>query len=216
MTQFLHRTSVLLVVFTLIGCESTYYDMMEKVGVYKRDILIDRIEDAQQTQEAGQEQFVSALDQFRTVLNFDGGNLESAYETLNDEYEDSVDAAEAITDHIDSVESVAEALFEEWQDELDEYTNQNRRRDSERQLSATRNRYERLLGSMRRAESSIEPVLAAMKDNVLYLKHNLNARAISSLRGELDSVDDDVNTLIRAMQSAINESNQFIAELKGG
>ena len=62
-------------------------------------------------------------------------------------------------------------------------------------------------------EISIEPVPAAGKDNVLYLKHNLNARAINSLRGELDSVDYDVNTPIRTMQSAINKSDQFVAEL---
>ena len=67
-----------------------------------------------------------------------------------------------------------------------------------------------------RMESSIEPVLAARKDNVLYLKHNLNARAINSLCGEPDSVDYDVNTPIRNMQSAINKSDQFDAELLGG
>jgi len=69
-------------------------------------------------------------------LNFDDGDLEAAYETLNDEYEDSVAAAEAITDHIGSVESVAEALFDEWHDELDEHTSQSRRRDSANQLKA--------------------------------------------------------------------------------
>ena len=66
------------------------------------------------------------------------------------------------------------------------------------------------------AESSIEPVLAARKDNFLYLKHNLNAHAINSLRGELDSVDYEVVTPIRNMQSAINRSDQFDAELLGG
>ena len=66
------------------------------------------------------------------------------------------------------------------------------------------------------AESSIEPMLAARKDNFLYLKHNLNAHAINSLRGELDSVDYEVNTPIRKMQSAINRSDQFDAELLGG
>ena len=66
------------------------------------------------------------------------------------------------------------------------------------------------------AESSIEPVLAARKDNFFYLKHNLNAHAINSLRGELDSGDYEVVTPIRKMQSAINRSDQFDAELLGG
>lgn len=199
----------------LVGCESAYYDAMEKFGVHKRDILVDRIEDAQETQEKGQEQFRSALEQFQSLVDFQGGELEDAYNRLNDEYEDSVDAAEAIRDRIDSVESVAEALFDEWASELGEYTNASLRRDSERQLRDTRSRYDRVVSAMRRAEQSMEPVLASLKDNVLYLKHNLNARAIASLKGELGNVNADVNKLLDAMQQAIEESNRFIAEMRG-
>ena len=112
------------------------------------------------------------------------------------------------------MESVADALFDEWQEELEQFTSQNLRRDSERQLRDTRRRYSRLISSMRRAESAIDPVLATLKDNVLYLKHNLNARAIASLRGELGNVNADVDKLIEAMQKAIDESNSFIAEMR--
>jgi hypothetical protein len=45
---------------------------------------------------------------------------------------------------------------------------------------------------MRRAEQSIDPVLAALRDNVLYRKHNLNASAVGALKGELASIDRDV------------------------
>ena len=64
---------------------------------------------------------------------------------MNDEYEDSVAAAEKIRDRIEAVESVAEALFEEWESELDEYSNANLQRDSKRQLSLTRKRYKQLI-----------------------------------------------------------------------
>ncbi len=139
---------MLLLVF---GCASTYYDAMEKIGVHKRDILIDRIEDAQTAQEEGQEQFKDALTQFQAVVNFDGGELEDYYEELNDEYEDSVSAEETIRDRVGAVESVADALFDEWQEELEQFTSQNLHRDSERQLRDARRRYSRLISSMRRA-----------------------------------------------------------------
>ena len=198
----------------LSGCESVYYDTMEQFGIHKREILIDRIEDAQDAQEEGQEQFKDALEQFQAVVNFDGGNLEVVYNKLNDEYEDSVDAAETIRDRIDQVEDVAEDLFDEWTAELEQYSNASLRRDSERQLRETRRRYERLMSSMRRAEQTIDPVLASLKDNVLYLKHNLNARAIASLKGELSTVNQDVENLISAMQRAIAESNAFIEDMQ--
>ena len=206
-----------ILVFTMVcltACESTYYDAMEQFGVHKRDILIDRIEDAQSAQEDGQEQFKDALTQFRAVVNFDGGDLEDYYEELNDEYEDSESAATTIRDRIGAVESVAEALFDEWTDELEQYSSQNLRRESERQLRDTRRRYSRLISSMRRAEDAIDPVLATLKDNVLFLKHNLNARAIASLKSELGTVNTDVNRLIDAMQKAIDESNSFIEDMR--
>lgn len=199
----------------LAGCESTYYNAMEKVGFHKRDILIDRIEEVQEAQQDGQEQFKSALEQFKAVVDFDGGELESLYNQLNDEYQDSVEAADTISNRVDSVESVAEALFDEWQEELTQYSNGKLRRDSERQLQDTQRQYKRLIAAMRRAEKSIEPVLGTFKDNVLYLKHNLNARAINSLKGELNSVNNDVSSLLASMQKSIDESDAFITQLRG-
>ena len=207
---------LLTTVISLTACETVVYDALEKVGYHKRDILIDRIDAAQASQTEGQEQFKSALEQFKSVINFDGGDLEVTYDLLNDEYEASVDAADEIHDRINSVENVADALFDEWQDELEQYSNASLRRDSERQLKDTRRRYSKVLGAMRRAEKAIDPVLASLKDNTLYLKHNLNARAIASLKNELGTVDNDVNALLTAMQQAINESNAFIDELRGG
>ena len=207
---------LLTTVISLTACETVVYDALEKVGYHKRDILIDRIDAAQASQTEGQEQFKSALEQFKSVINFDGGDLEVTYDQLNDEYEASVDAADEIHDRIDSVKNVADALFDEWQEELEQYSNASLRRDSERQLKDTRRRYSKVLGAMRRAEKAIDPVLASLKDNTLYLKHNLNARAIASLKNELGTVDNDVNALLTAMQQAINESNAFIDELRGG
>ena len=207
---------MLTAVISLTACETVVYDALEKVGYHKRDILIDRIDAAQASQTEGQEQFKSALEQFKSVINFDGGDLEVTYDQLNDEYEASVDAADEIHERIDSVKNVADALFDEWQEELEQYSNASLRRDSERQLKDTRRRYSKVLGAMRRAENAIDPVLASLKDNTLYLKHNLNARAIASLKNELGTVDNDVNALLTAMQQAINESNAFIDELRGG
>ena len=199
----------------LSACESTYYNTMESFGVHKRDIFIDRIEDVQAAQQEGQEQFKSALEQFKSVAAFDGGDLEDQYNTLNDEYEDSVDAAERISNHIEKVESVSEALFDEWQREIGEYSNSKLRNASKQQYRETLSEYKKLLGSMRRAESSMEPVLVNFKDNVLFLKHNLNARAIRSLKGGLSNINEDVSTLIKKMEISIKQSDAFIRNLKG-
>lgn len=198
----------------LSGCESTYYNTMEKVGFHKRDILVDRIEAVQKAQEDGKEQFSSALEQFQTIVNVDGGKLESTYKQLNSEYEDSVKASEEITTRINKVESVAEALFKEWESELSQYSNPRLKADSQSQLNNTRRQYQQLLSAMRNAEKSIKPVLTIFSDNVLYLKHNLNARAISSMKGELNNINREVDRLLNNMQQSISASDQFIKQLK--
>ena len=147
-----------LLLLSLAACEPTYYGAMEKVGVHKRDILVDRVGEAREAQQDGQAEFQDALTQFRAVVNFKGGDLEKLYDKLDAEYQDSVDAAEDIRDRIDKVESVAEALFDEWEDELELYSSASLRADSERKLRDTRQKYKGLIRSMRRAEKSMQPV----------------------------------------------------------
>lgn len=198
----------------LVACSSAYYKTMEGLGIEKRDLLVDRVEDARDAQDSASEQFASALDQFRATVNFDGGDLEKIYDRLSAEYDNSVDEAEEVSERIDSVESVAEDLFSEWEQELEQYSSTEMRRNSSGLLNDTRKRYKQLMTTMRRAENSMKPVLNAFNDQVLYLKHNLNARAIGALRNELDSIERDTANLISQMQKAIAEANAFIESMK--
>ena len=63
----------------LLGCASAYYDALESIGVHKRDIFVDRIEESLEVRKEGQAQFESALEQFKATVDFDGGGLEKAY-----------------------------------------------------------------------------------------------------------------------------------------
>ncbi|NNJ64206.1 MAG: DUF2959 domain-containing protein [Xanthomonadales bacterium] len=207
-------TSLLLTILMLTACSSAYYKTMEGLGIEKRDILVDRVEDARDAQDEASEQFASALEQFRSVVSVDGGDLEATYDRLNGEYERSRGDAEAVSERIDEVESVAEDLFEEWQAELAEYSRADLRRNSEALLRDTRRRYDQMMVAMRRAERSMEPVLEAFQDQVLALKHNLNARAIGALRNELDSIERETARLIAEMQKAIDEADAFIQSMQ--
>ena len=198
----------------LFACSSAYYSAMETIGYEKRDILVDRVEEARDAQDDASEQFASALDQFRATVRFDGGDLEKLYDRLNSEYEDSVAEADNVRGRIDEVESVSEDLFEEWQAELGEYSSVDMRRNSEKMLRDTRTRFKQMMTAMRRAEQSMDPVLEAFQDQVLYLKHNLNARAIGALKGELASIERDTAQLIANMQSAIDEADAFIRSMQ--
>ncbi|WP_394129245.1 DUF2959 domain-containing protein [Shewanella maritima] len=199
----------------LTGCQSAYYGAMEKVGYHKRDIMVDRVEDAKESQQEAQEQFSSALEEMQALLAFDGGDLEAAYNKAKDEFESAQAAADDVSNRIDKVESVAEALFDEWETEIQEISKASLRQSSTNKLNSTKRSYNSLVKSMRRAESKMPPILTAMKDNMLYLKHNLNAQAIGAIKGEFASLQTDISSLISEMNKSIAESNKFIESMDG-
>lgn len=197
----------------LSGCSTAYYAAMEKVGVHKRDILIDRVEEARDAQAVSQQEFKDALDQLSQLINFHGGNLQDRYEALNVQYEESKKAAEEVTSRINKVELVAFDLFDEWEAELSQYQNKKLKTDSKKKLLDTKRQFDALVKVMRRAESKMPPVLRVLNDNVLYLKHNLNAKAVGAIQGEFGVLQQDVNNLLAEMNRAIADSNQFIATM---
>jgi chromosome segregation ATPase len=210
MSQIMHASLALgfCVIFT--ACTSTYYKTMEVFGQHKRDLLVDAVAVARDDQEQAKRQFKTALERFREVVQVEGGALEANYKQLNTELKRCEAEADDVRGRIRTIESVAEDLFEEWERELDQYSSPDLRRSSESKLRETRQRADDLIGAMKRAENKMEPVLTAFRDQVLFLKHNLNAQAIASLGDEAASLEQDVARLIAEMEASIAEANAFI------
>jgi len=207
---------MMLSVVLLGGCSSLYYNTMEKFGYEKRDILVNRVEDARDSQNDAQKTFRSSLERFQSVVNTPDTELKGQYAEISDAYEDSKSSAEDVRKRINEVEDVAEDLFDEWEDELDKYESASLQRRSEEQLNETRTQYSQLISRMHEAEGRMDPVLQAFQDQVLYLKHNLNAQAIGSLENELVGIRQDVDELIRNMEQSVAESEAFIRRFREG
>ncbi len=196
------------------GCESAYYGAMEKVGIYKRDILVDRVEEAVEAQQDAKKEFASALEQFASVVDVKPSKLKSTYEDLADAFADAEHEAHNVSRRIDAVEDVSDDLFDEWRAEIQQIGNPKLKSASARQLKTSERKYADLIRGMRRAESKMTPVLNTFRDHVLFLKHNLNAQAIASLKTELTSIESDVAGLIREMEASIARSQAFIDEMQ--
>lgn len=209
-------TSLLCLLVLLSGCSSMYYSAMEKIGVEKRDILVDRVGEARDAQSDARETFRSSLERFQNVVDTPNNGLQEKYNAISDAYNKSVNAAKRVRDRTASVETVSVALFDEWEDELKQYKSAALRENSERQLGETRERYGSLMSSMRQVEKRMNPVLEAFEDQVLFLKHNLNAQAIGALEGELGQIRQNVDSLILDMEASIAESEAFIKQFRVG
>ena len=207
------KTLLITATVVTVGCSTVKYNTLEKVGIHKRDILVANVKDTREAQEDAQEQFQDALERFGNIVTIENTDLKKAYNQLKDEYEDSKDAAEEVSEQIEDVENVADDLFKEWAEENKAYTDAVLRRNSESKLRDTVARYTEMLRSMKDSEATMQPVLASLYDNVLYLKHNLNAQAVGSLRTTFNELEGDINILIERMNQSIARSNEFIAQM---
>ena len=190
-----------------------YYKAKESLGHSKREIIVYQVEQARDSFEIAKNQFQNALDQFSDVTHFEGGDLELMYRKLKVEYELSRNKSNAVSERISAIEKVANSLFEEWHNELSEYSSRSLRGQSRKQLRMTQRQYGRLIKMMHHAEAKIQPVLAAFHDQVLFIKHNINAKAISSLHNEFVLAGIDTVTLISSMEKSISEANAFMNSL---
>jgi hypothetical protein len=197
----------------LSGCQKTYYTVLEKVGVEKRELLARRVTKAKESQQEAQKEFRDALEEFQAVTGHRGGELEERYEDLREAYERSDEQARDVRERIDAVENVADALLDEWREELDRYEDASLRRRSAERLRGTEREVQRLLSAMHRAERSLDPVLRKLQDRVLYLKHNLNAAALAGLDAQVPELERDVDRLVRDMQASIAEADRFIEQV---
>ena len=209
MSKFLMMVILLAIPLGFSACDTVYMATMDKIGYAKRDILSNRVKSARDAQEDAKKDIQSTLEKFGNVVSYQGGDLEATYKKLSSE-----DSAETVRTRIRDVESVADALFSEWETELGQYSSADLRRKSEAKLTQPRARYKEMLGAMNRAEQRIDPVLKPLRDQVLYLKHNLNARALAAMKGELVKVDAQVDRLVREMNRSIAEADKFIQAME--
>jgi len=213
-THWMQGTSGLVLAIVVTACSSMEYAVRERFGQHKRELLVERVEDAKESQVEAKEQFVDALTRFKEVSGFQGGVLEQQYDLLNGEFRDCERRADEVHKRIAAVDDVARALFKEWSEELEQYTSEQLRETSQQRLDETTRSADQLIASMRNAERRMEPVLNTFRDQVLFLKHNLNARAIASLGNVALELQQDINALVNDMERAIDEANRFIETMQ--
>ncbi|MEM9554272.1 MAG: DUF2959 family protein [Acidobacteriota bacterium] len=206
---------VVLIALALVvaGCQTVYYSVWESLGREKRDLLRSNVEDVQKDQEEVGEQFEDTLERIRALYGVDADKLEKHYDKAKSEYESSVARADALRERIDAVRTIGEDLFEEWEEELGEISDASLRRRSAESLRVTRQRFNDLETALARTEAALDPPLQKFKDQVLFLKHNLNAQAVGSLRAETVSIEEDVDELLGSLRASIRSAERFIADL---
>lgn len=199
--------------FALRQFQQAYYRTKESLGQHKRDLVVLRVEEASESLLETKAYFLDALECFKSFVNVGQNDLDAQYHRLKAQFDFCDAHSQRIVEKINAIEEVSEALFSEWEAELKQYSSRSLRAQSRQQLKQSRRDYQQLLKTMHKAQKKIDPVLGAFRDQVLFLKHNLNANAIAALEKEFSDVTMDISQLIQAMEISIAEANQFVTVL---
>lgn len=213
---------LLFIPLLVLGCQSAIdktvrnakYSAWEVVGVEKRDLFKRQVSTAKEDQEETGEAFKDALTRLKEVYNFDGGNLEKNYRSLNSSYENTEARVNDVKASISKMENIAGDLFTEWNKEISQISSADLRTKSTARLNETKARYNELHKSLKTSEAKMKPVLVKFKDQVLYLKHNLNAKAVGSLKKESLRIEKDIQSLMEDMNTSIANADQVIKNLE--
>ncbi len=200
-------------VLLMAGCSSAYYKTMRTLGKEKRDILVQRIKDAKKDQDQTKKQLQTTMESFQALTGFQGGSLEKSYKRLNSDYESANSQAGKLHDKIQSIDQVSNDLFKEWQGEIGAMSNAKLKAQDTVMLRNAKTRQATYMRAMRRTEDQIAPVLKAFQDQVLFLKHNLNSRAIGSLKGTSATLQGNVADLIQSIDASSQEADKLISSL---
>ena len=215
--SFTSKSSALCLLVLALGstssCSSAYYKAWEVFGYAKRDILVDRVQKGREQQAEAKETIQDTYKSFQALTGQGGGKLEAVYKKLSKDLDRSKASAADVHKAIGKIEAVATAMFSEWTTEIQEIKSPDLRGKSEELLGQTKTRYGKMLGAMRDAEAAMTPILGKFNDQVLFLKHNLNAQSVSNLQGTVDKIGGDVSRLIADMEKSIREADDFIKSI---
>lgn len=189
------------------------YGAYEMIGYEKRDLFKKEVKAVKKDQDDSQKAFEDALEKLKYFYAYDGGKTESEYNKLKDSYESSQDESKNLSASIQKLDEVAQDLFAEWKEEINGISNSDLRKKSTVKLSETRIRYKELHQKLKNSEKNMSPILVKMKDQVTFLKHNLNAGAMTGLQAEGDRIEQDIENLIKEMKTANQEAEDFIKTL---
>jgi predicted nucleic acid-binding Zn-ribbon protein len=189
------------------------YSAWEKVGVEKRDLFKRNVNNVKEEQEDSKEAFKDALTRLKEIYKVDGGKLEKEQARLSTSYDEARAEAADVSESIKKLDTVANDLFDEWEEEIGEIETKDLKKRSKEQLKTTKTRYEKLHAQLKQSEEKMQPVLSRFKDQVLFLKHNLNAQAIAGLKTESNRIQSDIEKLMKEMQESSKDADALIKTL---
>jgi chromosome segregation ATPase len=204
---------LLLLVILSTSCSTVYYNFWEFLGQEKRELLQTELENITEDQSDVKEDFQDTLTKIRSEYSYKEGSLEKTYDELSGDYKSLNSQAENLSKRIVKAQDIASDLFQEWKEEAWKITNIEFRKESLKKRVSTMTKFKVTVKAIKAVESNMQRVLTKLNDRVLYLKHNLNAKAIGKIKIELKNIEGEIVALIKQINRSNDQANSFIKEM---
>jgi hypothetical protein len=201
------------VVLFLTACQSSAPGSLKQASYPGLGALFDRVGDYQVAQQAAAEQFQSVKEQLSPLATA-GGNTQGDSAADLSEYDQTVEAAVAVSATIAAVKQAATATFQQWQTEIDVYTDAQLKADNQAKMGATWQSYQGMMQGVRASETKMNAVLAELNNYVTFLRGSPDASALASYRPNRNVIGSDIDALLLKMKSALGRSNEFIEDVQ--
>lgn len=197
----------------VLGCSSVYYAAMEQLGWERRDLLVNRVETARDSQSEALTRFLDALGELHDLTQSDAADLPKQFAEFQTAYRAAKAQAVDVQRRVTAVENSGKSLFSEWHADVAATRDSTTRARAQQLCDASEARYRHLLASMQQASAAMPPVLDALGAPLVSLKSNLTPEAVGALQPDLAATAKQVDALASQLEQAIGEANVFVRQL---
>ena len=183
---------------------------METIGIDKREIMFERIEDASDSAVINSHRIDEVYQIYRGMLFEEQGDLHVAHDRLTFFLDLCEDGADDYRSRIEKIQAVATPMFEEWKAESGDILDDELRRKSRTNFTKAVTQYEQLMRAMRAVDSETTPLLRRFTDHVLFMKINLNTNAWEPLRKHNEDFESELSMLTRRMDVVQERIAKFL------
>jgi hypothetical protein len=183
-------------------------------GVKQTEKLLKQAGETVKAVSEGRAQVQKTLDTYNSLVQGKAEDPKKAYKNLQKEMERCDDRVADVQRKRDEMQVEADKYFGDWNSSLAGISDPGLRKQSEDRLSKARAQYDGILEATEAAGADFKPFMTSLKDQVVYLGHDLNPAALKSLAGTASKLNGDATALFGKIDGAVSKANSYITAFK--
>jgi hypothetical protein len=179
----------------------------------KVDNLVERIERVHLESELSKARMREGLASLAQVADPNmKGDVSIAYADFVKTVEASEKQAKALRAAVEPMKRSAKPFFQQWSDDLQDFTDQKMRKRSRTRLNETRERYEAIVAAVDPALAGYELFNQSMRDNMLFLGNDFNPTSVAMVRGDVRSLTRQAAELDGYFDACLDAARAYVQQ----